>query len=68
MIAIKRARLIALAREMAATDYDALAATNGRPDYQSGYFLTNYPTKAGYVREWWEERYLPIVKARHDHS
>jgi len=27
-----------------------------------GVFLTNYPTKAQYIREWWEERYLPVVK------
>jgi len=50
------------ARALAASDYDSLAATNGRPDYHPGVFLTNYPTKAQYIREWWEERYLPVVK------
>lgn len=52
------------ARDMAAAEYDKLAASNGRPDYHPMTFLTSYPTKEGYVREWWEERYLPIVQQR----
>lgn len=47
---------------MAAADYDRLAKENRKFSAVSGNtFLGSYPTKAGYVEEWWEERYLPVV-------
>lgn len=51
------------ARDMASADYDKLAREN-RPfsAVPGNTFLGNYPTKSGYVEEWWEERYLPAVK------
>lgn len=50
------------AREYAARDYDKLAKANAPGPVPNNSFLDRYPTKAGYVEEWWCERYLPLVK------
>lgn len=49
------------ARELAARHYDTLAKQNKEGPVPGNTFLDRYPTKEGYVKEWWEERYLPTV-------
>lgn len=46
---------------------ESKARALARNDYLSGKVnLVNYPTVEGYVNEWWEERYFPLVQETSD--
>ncbi len=50
------------ARVYAALDYKRYAKVGRIPENNPISFLMSYPSEHSYVEEWWEERYLPIVK------